>query len=168
MTGDTNNNGSASVLPVRDKYDEVFQIELECWCYGLDKFPGEMSPSLLHRVIKEMQPVFRAAVDHNYVFDLHYASTLIAAAVRNLVEEKEVTFSILAQLPPPYDLSEDAQFVLAQIIDQAEQRFGGVLERLEKRWRGLREKENSASSGTAKIIAKPAAANGGVSTNSRS
>ena len=43
-------------------------------------------------------------------------------------------FSILAQLPSPFVLDEEEQFVLAQIIDKAEQKYGNVLERLNRKW----------------------------------
>jgi hypothetical protein len=51
-----------------------------------------------------------------------------------LVDEREITFSILSQLPNPATLGEDGQFVLGQIVDQVEQAYGGALERLERKW----------------------------------
>lgn len=128
---------------VNGKYDEVFKVEIDCWCYGLNKFPGEMTGALVHRVIREMQPIFRGAVDNNFVFDLLYTARLIAVAVNDILSEKEIVFSILAQLPGPHELTEDGQFVLAQIVDQAEQEYGGVLDRLERRWRGERESKSA-------------------------
>jgi hypothetical protein len=125
-------------LQVADKYNEIFEIEIDCWCYGFVKFPGEITPALVHRVIKELTGIFKAAIDHNYVFNLHETAQLIFESVGKVIDEKEITFAILAQFPQPYELSEDGQFIMAQIIDQAEQRYGGVLERLEKKWKNSR------------------------------
>ena len=51
-----------------------------------------------------------------------------------MVHEKEIAFSMLAQLPHPKDLSEDERFTLGQIIDAVEREHGGAISRLEKKW----------------------------------
>jgi hypothetical protein len=123
---------------VKDKYDEIFEIEIECWCYGLIKFPGDLTPPLVHRVIRELEPILRAAIDHSYIFDLHKTTAQIYNSTAHIVSEKEICFSLLSHLPMPYVLTEDGQYVVAQILDQAELRYQGVLERLEKRWKSHR------------------------------
>lgn len=122
------------MLKVIDRYDEIFEIEIDGWCYGITNFPGEISAGLVHRVIRELTDVFRAAVEHNYVFNILSVSDKIAKAAKYLIDEREITFSILAQLPNPVTISEDQQFILAQIVDQAEQAYGGAIDRLEKKW----------------------------------
>ena len=122
------------MLKVKDRYDEVFEIEIDGWCYGITNFPGEVSSGLVHRVIRELTDVFRAAVEHNYVFNLLNVADRISKAAKYLIDEREITFSILAQLPNPVTINEDQQFILAQIVDQAEQAYGGAIERLEKKW----------------------------------
>lgn len=118
----------------KDRYDEVFQVEVEGWCYGITNYPGEVFPGLVHRIIKELAPSFRAAVEHHVVFDLLDISLKFSRAAKYLVDEREICFSILGQMPHPSSLDPDAQYVMAQIIDQAEQAYGGALERLEKLW----------------------------------
>jgi hypothetical protein len=122
------------MIKVKDRYDEVFEIEIDGWCYGITNFPGEVSSGLVHRVIRELTDVFRAAIEHNYVFNILNIADRISKAAKYLIDEREITFSILAQLPNPVTINEDQQFVLAQIIDQAEQAYGGAIERLEKKW----------------------------------
>ena len=122
------------MLKVIDRYDEIFEIEIDGWCYGVANFPGEISTGLVHRVVRELTDVFRAAIEHNYVFNILGVAEKISKAAKYLIDEREITFSILAQLPNPVTISEDQQFVLAQIVDQAEQAYGGAIERLEKKW----------------------------------
>jgi hypothetical protein len=121
-------------MQVSDRYDEVFEIEIDGWCYGLTNFPGEVSSGLVHRVVNELTDVFLAAIEHNYVFNILSVAERVSKAAKYLIDEREITFSILAQLPNPTTLNEDQKFVLAQIVDQAEQAYGGALERLEKKW----------------------------------
>jgi len=130
-------------LQVRDKFDEIFSIEIDGWCYGIQNYPGEIFPGLVHAVIRELRGSLKAAVEHNLVFDLLLISKNMSKAAKYLVHEKEIAFSILAQLPHPHDLDEDGQFVLAQIVDQVEQEYGGAIERLQRKWisdRDQREK----------------------------
>ena len=122
------------MLKVIDSYDEIFGVEIDGWCYGITNYPGEIFPGLIHRVLKELAPSFTAAIEHNVVFDILDIAMKFSRAAKYLVDEREICFSILANLPHPGSLNEDAQFVLAQIVDQAEQAYGGALERLEQRW----------------------------------
>jgi hypothetical protein len=132
------------MLKVTDKYDEVFEIEIDGWCYGITNFPGEISSGLVHRVIRELTDVFRAGIEHHYVFNLINVAERISKAAKYLIDEREITFSILAQLPNPVTVNEDQKFVLAQIIDQAEQAYGGAIERLEKKWAWEMKKSQSS------------------------
>ncbi|MBX7144661.1 MAG: hypothetical protein K1X79_09445 [Oligoflexia bacterium] len=121
-------------MAVKDQYDEIFKVEIEGWCYGLSNYPGEIFPGLIHRVIKELSPSFREALEHGVAFNILEISQKFSKAAKYLVHEKEIAFSILSQFPHPASLTEDAQFVMAQIIDQVEQTYGGALERLHKKW----------------------------------
>lgn len=131
------------MLKVLDRYDEIFEIEIDGWCYGVTNFPGEVSAGLVHRVIRELTDVFRTAIEHNYVFNILSVSDKISKAAKYLIDEREITFSILAQLPNPVTITEDQQFILAQIVDQAEQAYGGAIERLEKKWAWETKKNDS-------------------------
>jgi hypothetical protein len=119
---------------VKDKFDEIFNIEMDGWCYGIQNYPGEIFPALIHAVVKELSLSFKNAIDNHYAFDIIDLSKRISQAAKFLIHEKEVAFSILAQLPNPSVLSEEGQYVLAQIIDQVEQSYGGAIERLQRKW----------------------------------
>lgn len=135
------------MISVKDKYDEVFQIEMEGWAYGISNYPGEIFPELVFRVIRELEQSFISAVKHHYVFDIIGISSMFSRAAKYLVHEKDICFCILSLIPPPPQFDEDGQFVMAQIIDKVEQAHGGALERLEKKWKwqdGL-EKDRAAA-----------------------
>lgn len=123
------------MLGVKDKYDEVFQIEMEGWAYGIANYPGEIFPELIFRVMRELEPSFVAAIEHHHVFNIVEVATMFSKAAKYLVHEKDITFCILSLFPPPGKFDEDGQFVMAQIIDEVEKTYGGALERLEKKWR---------------------------------
>lgn len=125
----------------KNRYNEIFDIEVEGWCYGVQNFPGEIFPGLIHAVLKELRPSFKAAVESDYVFNVIEISQRFSKAAKYLVHEKEIAFSILAQLPTPYEINEDGQFILAQLIDQVEQTHGGALDRMRKKWQHLAEAE---------------------------
>ena len=100
---------------VFDSYNEIFEIEMDGWCYGLEKYPGEIFPGLIHGVLRELQPTFITAIQHHYKFDILEISAKFSKAAKYLVHEKEICFSILAQFPPPGTLSEDGHFLKASI-----------------------------------------------------
>jgi hypothetical protein len=86
------------MFPVKNRYDEVFKIEIEGWCFGITNYPGEVSPQIVHRIIRELGAGFQAAVEHNVVFDINEIATQFSKAARFLVHEKEIAFAIIAQL----------------------------------------------------------------------
>jgi hypothetical protein len=122
------------MLPVKNNYDELFEIEIDGWCYGLANFGGEIEPAIVFRVISEIAPGYKAAIENNYIFDILDVATRISKAAKYLIKEKEIAFAILSNLPSPNTLDEDGQFVLAQVIDQVEQAYGGAIDRLQKKW----------------------------------
>ncbi len=121
-------------IEVKNRFNEIFEIEMDGWAYGIEKYPGEVFSGLVHAIVRELRFSFRTAIEHHYVFDVHALAAKLAKAAKFLVPEKELAFSILAQLPNPTKLDEDEQFVLAQIIDQVEQAYGGALDRLMIKW----------------------------------
>jgi len=122
------------MLPVKNRYDEIFEVEVDGWCYGLSQFQGEIQPAIVFRVVGELAVSFHAAVSNNVIFDVIDVATRLSKAAKYLVHEKEITFAILAQLPSPSLLNDEGKFVLAQVVDQIEQAYGGALERLQKKW----------------------------------
>jgi len=120
---------------VINRYDEVFQIEIDGWCYGVTNYPGEISAAMVHRIIRELAMSFEAAIQHNVVFNVLEMSAKFSKAAKFLIHEKEVAFAILAQLPNPSALEEEQQCVLALVVDQIEKAYGGAIEKFHKRWR---------------------------------
>ena len=119
----------------KNRYTEVFQIEMEGWAYGLSNYPGEIFPELVFRVVRELESSFTTAIQNGHAFDIIELSQLFSKSAKYLVHEKDITFCILSVLPAPSKLDLDGQYVIAQIIDQIEQTYGGALERMEKKWR---------------------------------
>jgi hypothetical protein len=124
---------------------ELFEIEVKSWCYGLEKYPGEIYSGLVHAVIKEVSFVFIGAIKHNYPFDILDTASRLSEAAKFLVPEKEIVFSMLGHFPAPNSLTEDQQLVMKRIIDQVDKKFGNAHARLEKRWKSEMEKIPSGS-----------------------
>lgn len=120
---------------VKGRYNEVFQIEMEGWAYGLANYPGEIFPELVFRVVRELESSFVMAIQQGHAFNIVELSQLFSKSAKYLVHEKDITFCILSALPPPQKMDLDSQFIMAQIIDQVEQTYGGALERMEKKWK---------------------------------
>lgn len=119
----------------RNRYDEVFKLEIDSWCYGIENYPGEIFPELVHAVVREMKPSLKRAIQFEVAFEVVKIADSIAQAAKYLVPEKELVFSLLAQLPNPKELStEDELYILAHILDQVEQAYPGAIHRVEKRW----------------------------------
>jgi hypothetical protein len=123
------------MFPVKDRYDEVFQIEIDGWCFGITNYPGEISPAIVHQVVRELGIGFHIAIEHNVVFSIIDIAAKFQQAARYLVHEKEIAFSIIAQLPNPHLLDEERQCVLGMIIDKVDQVYPGALEFYYNRWK---------------------------------
>ena len=76
-------------------YENVFNAEIEGWCYGLYHYPGEITAPLVHALIREIRATFVRAVENNVVFNVTEISELFCQAAKYLIPEKEIAFSIL-------------------------------------------------------------------------
>ena len=123
-----------SAIPVLHRYDEVFRIEIDGWCFGISNYPGEVSPSIIHRVVRELASPFQAAIEHNVVIDILAMADKISQSAKGLVHPQEIAMSMISQLPNPAILSEDQQCVLGQIIDKVDRSFPGALDNFYGRW----------------------------------
>ncbi|MCX6115482.1 MAG: hypothetical protein NTV65_09780 [Proteobacteria bacterium] len=119
---------------VKDRYDEVFQIELDGWCFGITNYPGELSPSIIHRIVRELAASLQAAIEHNVAFNILEISEKISIATRGRVHTKEIALAMIAQLPNPAILQEEQQCVLGVIIDTVDREYTGALESFYRRW----------------------------------
>ena len=120
------------------EFEEIFEIELDCWCYGLQRVNREIDSSVLHKVIKEFAPVLLKSIQHLYVCDLIETSRRLTSAARCKVSQKEITFYILSYLPSPSELTEEQSATLQKIVDGVEKTYGGAVQRLEKRWKAMK------------------------------
>ena len=123
------------MFPVKDRYDEVFDIEIDGWVFGLTNYPGEVSAPVLHRIIRELGSSFQMAIEHNVVFNVLEVAAKFSDATKNLVHEQEVAMAIVAQLPNLALLLEEQQCVLGLVIDQVEQAYPGALSSFYNRWK---------------------------------
>jgi hypothetical protein len=123
------------MLPVKDRYDEVFEIEIDGWLFGLANYPGEISPQVIHRIIRELATSFHLAIEHLVVFNVLQMANRFSEAARFLIHEQELAMAIVAQLPNPATLDEDQQLVLGMVIDQVEQAYPGALASFYNRWK---------------------------------
>ena len=119
---------------VKDRYDEVFQIELDGWCFGITNYPGELSPSIIHRIVRELAASLQAAIEHNVAFNILEISEKISIATRGRVHTKEIALAMIAHLPNPAILQEEQQCVLGVIIDTVDREYTGALESFYRRW----------------------------------
>ncbi len=119
---------------VSGRYQEVFDIELEGWCHGIAKYPGEISSVLVFSVVKELAPSFVSALVAGVVFDVMELATKLSRAAKYLVDEQDITFRILAQFPHPGTLSEGAQYTMAQVLERVEGSYPGTMGQLEAKW----------------------------------
>lgn len=129
-------NETINSIEVLGDYNEIFEVELEGWCFGLQHFTGQIHKAVVYRVIKELQVAFNEAVTHQYIFDIIDVSSRISRAAKYAVEEQDIAFCILSLLPEPAVLDEVQQTVLFQIVDKVDQVYGGALDRMQRKWSG--------------------------------
>ena len=128
------------MIKPKEGYEQVFQIEIDGWCHGLAGYMGKVTAPMVHRVIRELAISFEAAIKHFIVFDAIKVSEKISTAAQGVVSEKEVAFAILMLLPRPAVLDDEAQCVLALVIDQIERKYGGAIDRFENRFQTVKKR----------------------------
>jgi hypothetical protein len=140
-------------MNVNNKFAKIFEVEIECWCFGLQRIRGAIEPSMLHKVINELAPLLREAIEQLYVCDLIDTARRLISAARCRVSDKEITFHILSQLPGPNELTAEQGEILSKTVEHVERTFKGAIERFEKKWKVVtnrpapREAELEAFSG---------------------
>jgi len=119
------------MFAVIGRYDEVFKIEMDGWSFGISNYPGEVSPSIVHRIVRELASSFQAAIEHNVKF---------SESAKSLVHPEEIALAMVAQLPNPAILTEEQRCVLGQILDRVDQAHSGALNNFYRRWNlGVRD-----------------------------
>ncbi len=118
-----------------NQFAEIYEVELECWCYGLKGVNKGIDNSVLHKVIKEFAPVLHEAVRNLYVCNILETAERLVKASKLKVSEREIAFYILSMLPAPVELNEEQQNTVLQIVDIVEKVYSGAAQRLEKKWK---------------------------------
>ena len=54
----------------KKNYEQVFNIEVDGWCYGIANYPGEIYPGLVHLVIREVAPTLKIVIEKGVVYDI--------------------------------------------------------------------------------------------------
>lgn len=121
-------------MEVKDRYDEIFELEVGALCYALTNYPGEVFDTLFYMCLNDLKDSFRTAVESNVIFDMLDVAARLSKAAKYLIDERDIAFEILNLLPSPAQLEEDGQFILAQLVDQVEQSYGGAIDFVESKW----------------------------------
>ena len=121
-------------MEVKDRYDEIFELEVEALCYALTNYPGEVFDTLFYLCLGDLKDSFNTAVESNVIFDILDVAARLSKAAKYLIDERDIAFEILNLLPSPEALDEDGQFILAQLVDQVEQAYGGAIDFVESKW----------------------------------
>lgn len=119
---------------------EVFEEELASWCKGLYAYPGDLSKEVVYAVVKEMNGIFKLAVEQGHPFDLLKVAKKINHAARNVLSEEELVFFISLLLPHPDDLFPESLEVLAIVLDKASTKYQTLMPDLEGIWNSQKRK----------------------------
>lgn len=133
-SGQSSGFPNLGLRPVAERsYDKIFPLEIESWCYGISRFPGALTPKIIHAVIREMSGTFLKAVQHQIAFNLLDVVARIQEASESIVNDRELTFYIIAQLPNPQKLNDSERATLDAIIARVQETYPDVVQRFEAR-----------------------------------
>ncbi len=119
---------------MKNENKEIFEIEMEGWCYGIAHYPGEVYPDLVHYIIRELAHKLDQAVKNNVIFDIVSLSRDFSKAAKYLVSEKDIVSTFLSILPDPSKLNEQQMLTLAKIVDNVEKSYAGTTIRMRQIW----------------------------------
>lgn len=114
---------------------EIFDIEIEGWCYGLRNYPGEVYTELVSSVLDEVSPCFKAALEIGLAFDVLNIAEKFVEASHYIVDHYTITKLICQKLPNPNKIEdEDELYVIAEILDKIEKQYIGIHIVMENFW----------------------------------
>ncbi|HMO18316.1 MAG TPA: hypothetical protein PKA63_06345 [Oligoflexia bacterium] len=128
---------------MNNSFEEIFNIELTCWCFGISHTSETVDHKVLHRIIKEFSSVFRESIENLYQFDILKTSRTLIEAGKCNATEQEIAFYILSYLPTPCELTKEQNEILQKIVQQVEDAHGGAFDRVMKKWEASRQKFES-------------------------
>jgi len=121
---------SENVHPLKQRFD----IEVDSWCFGLESLNDLPLPQVVFKVVRELRPLLKEAIEQGYAFDIRVLSEKLFFATKKTVPKKELTFALLAILPDPETLNIEQKTTFAVIVAQVEVTEGGAVERVRQRW----------------------------------
>ena len=124
----------------REDVENVFRLDIDSWCYGLSRFSGNLTPKLIHALIREMSGSFLYAVENLYAFSVVRVAQRLHEVSENIVNEKELAFHIIACLPNPSILSPERFAVFEEIIEQVNRVYPDVVQKFQSRLANSRSK----------------------------
>jgi hypothetical protein len=116
------------------RYQEVFAVEIEGWCYGISQYPGEIFPALIFSIIKELAPSFHQAIVCGVEVDVLDIAMKLSRAAKYLVDEQEIGMRVFLLLPNLAELPVHSQNVLEKIIQKVDTTYPGAASLLEEKW----------------------------------
>lgn len=111
-----------------NSYAEIFPIEIEGWCYGIESFPGELSALTVKRVVLQLQPSFFKALREGIAIDIVSIARQFTIAARGVVSVREVAEWLVLAMPAPQYLDEDAMYLLANALSAADASNEGLID----------------------------------------
>lgn len=114
---------------------QIFEIQVDGFCEGIKTYPGDIYDDLVFVVIDELRPAFYEALEYGNIINLIQIAEKFCAASKYLVSAYDILDKLLTLFPKPSELTEDQQFILAQILDPVDQALPGTIERLNLQWR---------------------------------
>lgn len=155
--------GPSATFERDEKAGELFESAVDRCCRRLQEYRGEVYDGLVFRAINEgLTSALTEAVKQGVIFDILDVSNRLSKAAKYLVDERDITFHLLARLadPPPGEsdlanlpaasgssssvpkrtgsqriaFTEDEFFTFAQVLEQVEQSYGGALDFIGNIW----------------------------------
>lgn len=115
---------------------DIFDLEIQAWCYGLKNFPGEIYTDLVAAVLDEVAPCFREALKSNLKINVVDIAEQFVEASHYIVDHYTITKLICQKFPNPNELSEDMDelYAIANILDEIEGQYVGFHTVMENFW----------------------------------
>ena len=136
-------------------YEEIYDTELDCWCFGLQRIGRQIENPIFYKVVQEFAPTLRESIENHYACDLIATAKRLTAAARCKIPQQEAVFYMLSYLPSPADLTESQKAVLQEIVGTVEKTYEGARQRLEKRWNASTSENSGSSTKSYRTLACP-------------
>lgn len=115
---------------------DIFDLEIQAWCYGLKNYPGEIYTDLVAAVLDEVAPCFKEALKSKLQISVIDIADKFVEASHYIVDHYTITKLICQKFPNPNDLADDMDelYLIANILDEIEGRYVGFHTVMENYW----------------------------------